>query len=38
MSWVEALKKWNKQQKGKKYSIPKKNSKEYNEVKKLMNK
>jgi len=37
MSWVEALKKWNKQ-KGGKYKIPKKNSKEYNEVKKLMNK
>ena len=38
MNWIEALKAWNKQQKGDKYKIPKKGSKEYNQVKKLMNK
>tara|TARA_A100000171_G_scaffold17367_1_gene15836 strand:- start:761 stop:874 length:114 start_codon:yes stop_codon:yes gene_type:complete len=37
MSWIEALKKYNKQ-KGGKYKIPKKGTAEYNEVKKLMNK
>tara|TARA_Y100000593_G_C4258708_1_gene311035 strand:+ start:465 stop:578 length:114 start_codon:yes stop_codon:yes gene_type:complete len=37
MTWIEALKKWNSK-KGGKYTIPKKNSKEYKEVKALMNK
>lgn len=35
MSWIEALKSWNKK-KGGKYTIPKKGTKEYNEVKALM--
>jgi hypothetical protein len=35
MSWIEALKKWNKD-KGGKYEIPKKGSSGYNEVKALM--
>lgn len=35
MSWIQALKKWNAS-KGGKYEIPKKGSKEYNEVKALM--
>jgi len=35
MSWVEALKAWNKKRGGD-YMIPKKGSKEYNEVKALM--
>ena len=35
MSWMEALKAWNKK-KGGKYSIPKKGSKDYNEVKAMM--
>jgi hypothetical protein len=37
MSWIEALKSWNKK-KGGKYTIPKKGTKEYNEVKALMKK
>ena len=35
MSWMEALKAWNKKQGGK-YSIPKKGSKDYNEIKAMM--
>ena len=35
MSWIQALKAWNKK-KGGKYSIPKKGTKEYNEVKDMM--
>lgn len=36
-SWIEALKKWNNTtNKGKAYCIPKKGSKEYDEVRKLM--
>ena len=35
MTWIEALKKWNKD-KGGKYEIPKKGSSGYNEVKALM--
>ena len=35
MSWMEALKAWNKKQGGK-YSIPKKGSAGYNEVKAMM--
>ena len=35
MIWMEALKAWNKK-KGGKYSIPKKGTKEYNEVKDMM--
>jgi hypothetical protein len=35
MGWLEALKKWNKD-KGGKYEIPKKGSKEYKEVEALM--
>ncbi len=35
MSWIQALKAWNKKQGGK-YTIPKKGSKEYNEVKAMM--
>ena len=35
MTWMEALKAWNKK-KGGKYSIPKKGTKEYNEVKEMM--
>ena len=34
MSWMEALKSWNKK-KGGKYMIPKKGSKEYNEIKEM---
>jgi len=34
-SWLSALKEWNKK-KGGKYTIPKKGSSDYNEVKKLM--
>jgi hypothetical protein len=34
-TWFEALKEWNKK-KGGKYVIPKKGSKEYNEIKALM--
>tara|TARA_R110001592_G_scaffold346446_1_gene639058 strand:- start:153 stop:266 length:114 start_codon:yes stop_codon:yes gene_type:complete len=37
MSWIEALKSWNKK-KGGKYSIPKKGTKEHAEVKALMKK
>tara|TARA_R100000697_G_scaffold3191_1_gene7107 strand:+ start:3179 stop:3292 length:114 start_codon:yes stop_codon:yes gene_type:complete len=37
MSWMEALKAWNKK-KGGKYKIPKKGSKEYNEIKDMMKK
>ena len=37
MSWMSALKAWNKK-KGGKYMIPKKGSKEYNEVKDMMKK
>jgi len=35
MSWVQALKAWNKK-KGGKYTIPKKGTKQYMEVKKMM--
>ena len=35
MSWMEALKAWNNKQGGK-YTIPKKGSKEYNEIKSMM--
>lgn len=35
MTWMEALKAWNNK-KGGKYSIPKKGTKEYNEVKEMM--
>ena len=35
MTWMEALKKWNKD-KGGKYEIPKKGSSGYNQVKELM--
>jgi hypothetical protein len=35
MSWMEALKAWNKK-KGGKYSIPKKGTSDYNEVKAMM--
>ena len=36
MNWIEALKEWNKGRD--KYSIPKKGSKDYKEVKALMKK
>lgn len=36
MSWIEALKAWNAK-KGGKYTIPKKGTKGYKEVKKMMN-
>ena len=37
MSWIQALKSWNKKHGGK-YVIPKKGTKEYNEVKDMMKK
>lgn len=35
MNWIQALKMWN-QKKGGKYMIPKKGTREYNEVKAIM--
>lgn len=38
MSWMEALKKWNKEMNKGKYKIPKKGTAEYKQVKALMKK